>query len=75
MGDKNKIWETGSWRSFLEEQIKPFYRDALVLKELYNYLLNLSRHIRERGVGFTPEGIEDEVLKEKIKALYTEESR
>ena len=68
---EHKIWETESWRSFLEKHIKPFYWNAPVLKELYNYLLNLSLIIRERGVGFTLKDIEDEVLKEKIKvALY-----
>jgi hypothetical protein len=62
----NKIWEPYSWRTFLEKDLVPFYRQAFILNEFYNFLK--SYEICGKN---SLKDIEDEVLKNKVRvAIY-----
>jgi hypothetical protein len=62
----NKIWEPTSWRTFVEKDLVPFYRQAFILNEFYNFLKS------EKVCGKNSlKDIEDEVLRNKIRvAIY-----
>jgi len=62
----NKIWEPDSWKTFLEKDLVPFYRQAFILNELYNFLKS------DKICGKNSlKDIEDEVLRNKVRvAIY-----
>jgi hypothetical protein len=61
-----KIWEPYSWKTFLEKDLVPFYKQAFILNEFYNFLKS------EKVCGKNSlKDIEDEVLKNKVRvAIY-----
>jgi len=62
----NKIWEPYSWRTFVEKDLVPFYRQAFILNEFYNFLKG-----KEICGKNSLKDIEDEVLKNKVRvAIY-----
>jgi len=62
----NKIWEPYSWRTFLEKGLVPFYRQAFILNEFYNFLKG-----KEICGKNSLKDIEDEVLRNKVRvAIY-----
>jgi hypothetical protein len=62
----NKIWEPYSWRTFLEKDLVPFYRQAFILNEFYNFLKNYKICGKN-----SLKDIEDEILKNKVRvAIY-----
>ena len=62
----NKIWEPYSWKIFLEKDLVPFYKQAFILNEFYNFLKS------EKVCGKNSlRDIEDEILRNKIRvAIY-----
>jgi hypothetical protein len=62
----NKIWEPYNWRTFVEKDLVPFYRQAFILNEFYNFLKG-----KEICGKNSLKDIEDEVLKNKVRvAIY-----
>lgn len=63
---ENKIWEPKAWRTFLEEDLVPFYKQAFTLNVLFEFLKS------EKICGKSSlADIEDETLKNKIRvAIY-----
>ena len=63
---ENKVWEPKTWRTFLEKDLVPFYKQAYILNALYGFLKS------EKICGKTSlADIEDETLKNKIRvAIY-----
>lgn len=63
---ENKIWETKTWRTFLEKDIVPFYTQAYTLNEFYEFLKD--KKICGKS---SLADIDDETLKDKIRvAIY-----
>lgn len=63
---ENKIWEPKTWRTFLEKDLVPFYKQAYTLNALYEFL-------KSEKICGKPSlaDIEDETLKNKIRvAIY-----
>jgi hypothetical protein len=62
----NKIWEPYNWRTFVEKDLVPFYRQAFILNEFYNFLKG-----KEICGKNSLKDIEDEVLRNKVRvAIY-----
>ena len=63
---ENKIWEPKTWRTFLEKDLVPFYRQAYTLNALHEFL----KSEKICGKPYLAD-IEDETLKNKIRvAIY-----
>jgi len=61
---ENKIWEPNSWKIFLEKYLVPFYKQAFILREFYNFLKSVC-------IKDSLKDIKDDVLRDKIKvAIY-----
>jgi len=63
---ENKVWEPKNWRTFLEKDLVPLYRQAYILNTLYEFL-------KSEKICGKPSlvDIEDEMLRNKIKvAIY-----
>jgi len=61
---KNKVWEPENWKTFLEEDLVPFYKYAFTLNSVYKFI--------KRACGKSSLGdIENDTARDKIKvALY-----
>jgi len=61
---ENKVWEPKNWRTFLEKDLLPLYKQAYILNTLYEFLKS------EKICGKSSlADIEDEMLRNKIKVV------